>query len=244
MRRLLVFVLPLGLLLTGCRMQVANRLLNGNGSPTVLAVPTETLAISASDVPTQTPLPTATITPVPTPDLSLIGLPSESAGTNAFDFVETMCQAQWFTELGDLPCPGNDSQADTGYVMQLNADVQGLPSNFNILLTFPPQQNVETIFSKYPAFTVKKGDRFQAVLACRAHTFCDVVFELDFFDQYSSNGLAHWHYLFADAPLVIDYPLDGLAGKTVQFGLAVRAGGDRSNASAVWIVPHIYRPTP
>jgi hypothetical protein len=244
MRKIFVFVLALGLLLTGCRMQMGNRLINGNGSPTGLAAPTETLVVFASPAPTQTPVPTATITPIPTPDLSLIGLPSEPAGTTALDFVETMCKAQWFTELGNLPCPGSDTQAEAGYVMKLSGDLQGLPPNVNILLTFPPQKGVETIFSKYPAFTVRKGDRFRAVLTCRAHSFCDVDFVLNYFDEHGQTGLKHWQYLFTDSPLVIDYSLDGLAGKTVQFNLSARAGGNRIDAYAVWIAPHVYRPVP
>ena len=244
MRRILVFVIPLGLLLSGCRMQMANRLINGNGSPTGLAIPTETLAVSASSVPTQTSVPTATITPLPTPDLSAIGLPAEPAGTTALDFVETICQAQWFTELGNLPCPGNDSQTATGYVMKFSEDLPGLPPNINTLLTFPPQQGVQTLFSKYPSFTVKKGDRFRAVLTCLPHRFCDVEFGLSYFDDNGQNGLKHWPYLFTEAPVIVDYSLDGLAGKTVQFNLSERTGGSGADAYAVWIAPHIYRPIP
>lgn len=243
MQRKLIPILVVGLFLGGCRMQRANRLLSGDKSSAGLVTP----AVSPTDIatarPTGTPAPTATVTPTPTPDLSLIGLPSEQARTTAFDFVSEMCNAQWFTKAGDLPCPGNEAQADAGYIMQLNGAVQNLPSNIDLLLMFPPRTNVETISSKYPPFKVEKGDRFRAVLGCRAHTFCDVEFILDYFDGHGHTGLTHWHYLFTDQPLVIDYSLDGLAGKTVQFDLAVRAGGNRLDASAVWIAPHVYRPS-
>ena len=79
-----------------------------------------------------------------------------------FDFVEQMCAAQWSTRGQDLPCPGNDTLSSAGYVTQLDAGFQGLPSNINILLVYTPQSKYETISSKYPAFTVKKGDRFRA----------------------------------------------------------------------------------
>jgi hypothetical protein len=220
------------LFLTGCGQAAIT------AAPTV--VPTETAIVIP---PTQTPAPTATITPTPTPDFSVIGLPMEKPGTTAFDFVDEMCQAQWFTEVGDLACPGDDTQADSGYVEQLDGMVQDLPSNIKLLLTFPPRMRVEAISSKYPEFQVQNGDRFRAVLACRAHTFCDVDFMLSYFDKRGLTGLTHWRYLFTDTPIVVDYPLDGISGKSVQFDLSVRADGNRLDAHAVWIAPHIYRPS-
>ena len=236
--RVIAFLL-LGSLVSGCILR-PNRPLSND-----LTVPTSLLAETATPVPpTETPVPTATATVLPTPDFSVVGLPVEDAGNLAFDFVSQMCNAQWFTEGGQLPCPGNDTQESAGYVMSLNGEIQGLPSNLNMLLTFPPTDHYQTLFGKYPSFTIKAGDRFRAVLACRAHTFCDVEFGLEYYDEQGKTGLKHWSYLFADPPIVIDYPLDGIAGMTVQLGLSIKANGNPSGADAVWIVPHIYRPTP
>jgi hypothetical protein len=237
-----------------------------------------TTATATQPPPTETPLPTltATVTPTPTPDFTIIGLPREPTNTLAFDFVQQMCQAQWFTEVGDLPCPGketldeqiesglvtdeicedrlsteagdlsclgNEAQASTGFVRKLSGTIQGLPANINMLLTFPPPTNVGMISSKYPAFLVQKGDRFRTVLACRAHTFCDVEFFLSAFNDEGQIKLTHWRYIFADPPIVVDYAIDSLAGQTVQFDLSVEAKGNQADANAVWIAPHIYRPS-
>jgi hypothetical protein len=169
-------------------------------------------------------------------------LPSEPAGSVAFDFVEQMCAAQWFTEGGSLPCPGDASQADTGYVMRLEGGVPSVPAGFPMLLTYPPVVHYATISSKYPPFTVQKGDRFRTVTTCQAHSYCDVMFSFNFFNHSRQVGLGHWHYLFTDAPMVFDYSLDSLAGETVQFDLAVEVKGNRPDMYAVWIAPHIYRP--
>jgi hypothetical protein len=245
MRKKIVFVILCASLLSGCRMQMVNRAVNRVENGTVTTeTPFSSITASAAPLPTNTAVPTATATLFPTPDLSLIGLPSEPAGTLAFDFVRSMCSAEWFTRGGPLPCPGSDAQSDSGYVLRLGGEIQGLPSNLSLLLTFPPQTGFETISSRYPPFQVERGDRFRAVLACRAHTFCDVEFILDYFDSHGQNGVTHWPYIFTDEPLVIDYSLDGLAGKTVQFDLAVRAKWNSLEAYAVWIAPHIYRPTP
>ncbi len=242
MQKKLTFIVVLSLLLTGCRMQVANRLVNG-GSP---SVPSDTQApptVVPAEVPTNTPIPSPTATLVPTPDPAAVGLPAESSGTDAFDFVATMCKAEWFTRGGALPCPGDEADPNAGFVLSLPADRQDLPPGYPVLLMYPPQQSFDTIFSKYPIFTVQKGDRFRAVLACRLHSFCDVEFAIDYYDANGGkSGIAHWPYRFTAAPVVIDYPLDGIAGLTVQFSLSLRAAGPNLDAYGVWIFPHIYRP--
>jgi hypothetical protein len=239
MQKKIFYVLLFGIFLIGCAPAAS---VPTNEAVALTPLATETVT---SLPPTQMPTPTATATLVPTPDFTLAGLPAEETGTAAFDFVAQICEAQWSTRGQQLPCPGNESQKDLGYVMRLDGEVQGLPSNLGILLAYPPQLNFGTISSKYPSFTVEKGDRFRAVLACRTHTFCDVQFDLGYYDEQGwHTGLKHWRYLFADSAIVVDYSLDSIAGKAVQFDLAVLAKGNRSDAYAVWIAPHIYRPVP
>jgi hypothetical protein len=244
MKKKILYFLLIGLLLAGCSSSPTQNLEKTTSSTTVTAATaTQPLSTPTPDpTETATATATATITSTPTPDLSVVGLPAEESGSTAFDFVEQMCNAQWSTRGQDLPCPGNESQSSAGYVMQFDGKSQGLPSNIKVLLAYTPQENYETISSKYPTFTVQKGDRFRAVLACKEHTFCDVDFVLSFSNEKGSAGLTHWTYIFTDEPLVIDYPLDALAGQTVQFNLAVHSRGNSSEAYAVWIAPHIYRP--
>ncbi|HUH96248.1 MAG TPA: hypothetical protein VLZ89_02750 [Anaerolineales bacterium] len=240
MRKRTLPYLLLGLLLSGC-------ILRTNGpSPDLPLTVTPARAGSATQKPrlTDTPIPSAAPTASPTPDLAQIGLPPEDASNDAFDFVSQMCDAQWLNRGQVLPCPGQDTGGSGGYVMSFNGEIQGLPSNLDILLTFAPSVQSGALFGRYPPFTVKSGDRFRAVLACRVHTFCDVEFGLEFYDAQGRIDLRHWPYLFADPPIVVDYPLEGLAGKTVQPGLSVMANGNSLEAYAVWIAPHIYRPIP
>jgi hypothetical protein len=241
----LALVLFGALLLTGCRMQLGNRLLNGGAGP-ASRLPTEVPPTQIpTAAPTGTPIPTATATLTPTPDPAAAGLPPETSGMNALDFVASMCKTDWFTESGSLPCPGNENNSNAGFVLRLPGDQQDLPASYPVLLMYPPQAANDTIFSKYPAFTVQKGDRFRAVITCRLHSFCDVDFGLGYFvGNGGQSGLAHWPYRFTDNPMMIDYPLDGLAGLTVRFSLSLRAAGPSIDAYGVWILPHIYRPKP
>jgi hypothetical protein len=225
-----VSLLLLGVLLTGCRISNFSGQSIASPTPPVLFTETATL------VPTNTLVPTSTITLTPTPDLGLVGLPTEEPETSALDFVRTMCSAQWFNRNQQLPCPGSEDSSNAGFVESFGGNTLGM------LLTYPPQDSFETIFSKYPPFEVNKGDRFRTVLTCKEHTFCDVVFSFEYFDSNGKTGVANWPYRFSASPIVIDFPLDGIAGKTVQFGLSVRGNGNRLEAYAVWIYPHIYRP--
>jgi len=215
--------------------------------PTPDALASETPAqVSSARTPTSTP--TATLDPAP--DYMTVGLPSEPAGAAAYDFATRLCEAewylrdnvQWYAKDQVLPCPGNENQGEAGYVTLLDGSVQGLSSDLGILLTNPPHAINRIIFSRYPAFTVQKGDRFRAVLACRAHTFCDVEFALGYYNDHGHAGLMHWRYLFADPPIIVDLSLDGLAGKTIQFDLSAQVKGNRTDTGAVWIAPHIVRP--
>ena len=237
MKRIVLF-LSLGLILTSCALPATATI-----EP---VIPTLELTATSAPLPpsTPTPAPTLTATVVPTPDLSTLGLPSEPAGTVAYDFVDQMCASQWHTRGEALPCPGDDSQAEHGYVMRFDGDAQGLPLGFPMMLTFPPLLHYSEISSQYPAFAVQKGDRFRTVLACQGRVYCDVEFVLSYYHGHGEIVLKRWYYLFNEAPLVIDYSLDSLAGKDVEFDLSTIVLARRSEAYAVWVAPHIYRPAP
>jgi hypothetical protein len=238
MKKYILLLLLMGLLISGCGVLTP---------ATSVPVITPTIVITDTSTPrppTPTPTPTKTVTPTPTPDLKTIGLPSEPDGTLAFDFVDQICAAEWYTPEQSLPCPGDANQTDMGYVMRLEEGVEGMPAGIPMMLTYPPLVHYSKIFSKYPAFTVQKGDRFRTVTGCVAHKFCDVEFYLNFFNQNGERYLKRWQYRFTDPPIVIDYSLDSLAGETVQFDLAVVAKAPIPEMYAVWIAPHIYRPIP
>jgi len=234
MKQRIVLLFIISLLLTGC------------GSPATATqaalIPTvELAATSAPLLPTETPTATSVATATPIPDLGTLGFPRLPAGTVAYDFVAEMCAAQWYNRGASLPCPGDASQMKAGYVQQFEGKAEGIPAGFPMLLAYPPGEHYSTISSLYPPFTVQTGDRFRAVFACKVHSFCDVEFVLNYFHGHGQTGLNHWHYLFTEAPMVIDFSLDKLAGQTVQFDLALAVVGNRPDTYAVWVAPHIFR---
>ncbi|HTP03508.1 MAG TPA: hypothetical protein VMJ64_19190 [Anaerolineales bacterium] len=238
----MLFVLLLGLVLSGCRLRAGAGSSGGSGA-TTLPTPIPTTIDLPTVRPTSTPKPVPTITPTPLPDLTVIGLPPESAGMAAYDFSATICDAKWSTKTGSVPCNGTDVTTTSGYVAPLDALSQGLSAGIGGLVMYPPHGGADdTISGRYPDFTVKKGDRFRTVLTCRARNFCDVEFGLEYYDPNGHTGLRRWSYLFADPPIVVDYPLDGIAGLTVQFNLVVQRHGEGLQAYAAWLQPHIHRP--
>ncbi|MGZ6317132.1 MAG: hypothetical protein ACXWNQ_07720 [Anaerolineales bacterium] len=243
MQKKLVFLILAGLLISGCQLRRANRLL-GSGSNATLTVATSTETQAPTEPPTRTPPPPPTVTTTPAPDAAAVGLPAEPAGTTPLDFAADACKAQWSNGSDTVPCKGSDPSTTSGYVIELRGDLQGFPSNIPMLLMYPPRINGDTLLGTYPSFVVQKGDRFRAVLTCRAHNFCDVEFGLAYYTSNGPSGLANWSYLFTDPPRAVDYSLDGIAGQTVQFALRVRRHAEGLQAYALWIFPHIYRPAP
>lgn len=242
MHKRLLLIPLVGLLLAGCALRAGNRLLGGGRPTGSFQNPTSTVEVFPTEGPTATPAPTSTATPTPTPDFGVIGLPTEPAVKPAYDFAGNVCSADWSTSTHAVPCDGQDPSTTSGYVGLTGGLDQGLPPDLNVLVMYPPQGGDDTISGTFPDFKVQKGDRFRAVLACRAHNFCDVEFGLSYYGAGGKSGLKQWSYLFTDPAIIVDYSLDGIAGMTVRFSLSVQRRGEGLQAYAVWIAPHIYRP--
>lgn len=146
-----------------------------------------------------------------------------------------------------LPCPATEASRPGGYPSIMDPASQGLPANTPVLLTVPAQNNASSIFGRYPPYTVRAGDRFRATLRCVIAIPCNVEFSLEFFDsQRNYHGqYGDWRYMAGSPPIVVDFDLSPLAGQTVEFTLAVRPMDEaRQNDLALWVSPHIFRPTP
>ena len=163
MQKKLVFLILAGLLLSGCQLRRANRLL-GSGSNATLTVATSTETQIPTEPPTHTPPPPPTITPTPAPDAASVGLPAEPAGTTPLDFAADACKAVWSNGTDTVPCKGTDPSTTSGYIIELSGDLQGFPSNIPMLLMYPPRINGDTLLGTYPSFTVQKGDRFRVCI--------------------------------------------------------------------------------
>ncbi|MCS7011853.1 MAG: NBR1-Ig-like domain-containing protein [Anaerolineales bacterium] len=172
--------------------------------------------------------------------------------STAYDFVANYCSAAWMSGAGALPCPGTDGDAN-GYVLKVDAPLleTGVTDTVPGLVVAPQNVNNGFISGVYPAFTVQRGDRFQATLSC-AHgvATCYVTFRLDY--QIGSGPVrTFWSFQEKTEGKVYraNVDLSSLAGQSVKFILTVSATGSPTGDRATWGGARIVRgsgtsPTP
>lgn len=162
----------------------------------------------------------------------------------SYDFVTHFCDASWQNNRNDLPCPGDQGDAQ-GYVLELDRPVleNGVRSNTHGLLTVPKDSSSGLITGVYPAVKVRDGDRFQSLVNCGYKAFsCNVFFQL----QYQIGGgsvktLGTWNEAYEGKFFTVDLDLSSLEGQNVKFILTVSANGSSDQDQAIWVGPRIIR---
>jgi hypothetical protein len=182
------------------------------------------------DVTSSTPTPTVTTTTGP--------------NTTAYDFVEALCQAEWRSGSGRLPCPGTDSDT-SGFVLRVDGPtLQDAQERQGSGIWIVPQMvDNGAISGRFPAFKVQAGDHFQAMLGCLyGATTCNQRFQLNYrADGGALQNFGQWDMTYSSKVQVLNLDLTPLAGKNVEFVLAAIANGSPNQDWAVWFQPHITR---
>jgi hypothetical protein len=170
----------------------------------------------------------------------------DAADEIVYNFARHVCDAAWRSgTTHPLPCPGDESDNDIGYVVSKENPLResGGIENELSLVTSPDNADEGIIYGIYPAFTVQSGDLFKTVVGCEFDSpGCDVIFEL----RYQINGgtvrtLASWHEVDEGQTRSVTVNLSDLAGYKVTFILTVRNNGTSLNNRALWILPRIMR---
>lgn len=162
----------------------------------------------------------------------------------AYDFAANFCDATWDNQQTVLPCPGTNGDND-GFVIHLDHPVMesGKTEDKAGLLTVPRDVNNGLIRGKFPAFKVRDGDRFQALVNCQYQAYsCNVVFRLD----YQIGGgdirtLGQWNEAYEGKYFPVDIDLSSLSGDNVKFLLVVTSNGPQNQDNALWVAPRIIR---
>jgi hypothetical protein len=107
--------------------------------------------------------------------------------------------------------------------------------------------NDGVITGLYPAYTVVSGEHFTAKIGFMAQDdgTCGVgnaKFQLNYRESGVLKSLGEWTESCDGALRAIDVELSSLAGKTVQFALAISANGSSSQDWAVWVSPQVALP--
>jgi hypothetical protein len=219
-----------------------------NGLPQII-IPTVTDGlpqIIQKETTTATPIVIRQDTPVPTVTDIPTAIPIHGLSTG-YDFVANMCEAKWYSGMGELPCPGTDGDS-RGFVLKLDSpEFEGVAVGKSPgILTFPQGVNNGYIQGIYNSYKVQEGDRFRATVGCQTGaTNCYVVFRLDYSLAGSSSIQTYWAFVEryeGHLPYESDIDLASLVGQDVKFILTILATGSSNGDRAIWGSPMIVNP--
>ena len=174
--------------------------------------------------------------------INVIGAPPPTSA-NGYDFVTHVCDAQWTSGVGALPCP--DQSVSNGTIITVNNPIleNNTVASSSALLTVPQNVYNGYIQGVFPPFTVQNGDRFRSIVNCEyGQKNCYVVYRLDY---QVNNGPIQNFWAFGERYEGLYYQADvdlsPLAGQTVKFILRTEANGSPTGDRALWVAPSIVR---
>jgi hypothetical protein len=156
-------------------------------------------------------------------------------------------EANWVSGASTLTFGGADTDVNGFVTYRNNQKLEDNSSPGKVLETHPQWVTDGAITGTYPAYKVVAGERFRAKIGflllsdgtCGAG---NAKFQLNYREGSASNSLGQWTDT-CDGKLVdIDVDLSSLAGRTVQFVLAVVANGSALQDQAVWVSPRVELP--
>lgn len=169
---------------------------------------------------------------------------TNAAALVIYDFANNYCAASWVSGAGTLPCPGADGD-NTGFVIRVdNPTLQnGTTYTGRALETHPEWVDNGVITGRFPPLDVQSGYRLTTKIGCiSGGTACDAIFQLNYrADGGSLQNLGSWNMKYSDSPKDLDIDLSSLAGRSVEFVLAVTANGSSGQDWAVWVKPLVIK---
>lgn len=167
-----------------------------------------------------------------------------SKAAPVFDFVANAPLAIWGTEAaGKRPFPGVYGDPD-GFVQAVDHPIleNGIQSNSPGILMTPPAEYNEHIYGIFPAYEVKAGDRFQALIGCEyGAKDCEVTFVLQYRKPEGGGTRTFWSKVktYKNSFTKVDLNLNPLAGQKISFTFLIRPNGTSTGDKAMWANPVI-----
>lgn len=168
--------------------------------------------------------------------------------SSGYDFHTKASSAVWISGAGTLTFGGPDTDT-AGFAMYKDAPkLEDGTIGSKVLETSPQLVNDGVISGRYPAYTVVTGEHFTAKIGFLANAdgSCgagDALFQLNYRENGGSvTPLKEWAETCNSSLTSVNVDLTPLAGKNVEFILAVLAHGSSSQDWAVWVRPQIALP--
>jgi hypothetical protein len=168
--------------------------------------------------------------------------------SSGFDLHSRAPDANWVSGASTLTFDGPQTD-ERGFAMFRNNErLEDGTSPGKILETHPQMVQDGSITGTYPLYTVVAGEHFRARIGflAKADGTCgtgNAKFQLNYKELSGAFGsLGEWTETCDGAMREIDVDLSSLAGKSVQFVLAVLANGSPTEDWAVWVSPQVALP--
>jgi hypothetical protein len=167
--------------------------------------------------------------------------------SSGLDLHTRASDASWVGSGGVVTFGGPETDANGFAMFRNNQELEDGSSPAKILEIHPQFVNNGVMTGLYPAYTVVAGEHFKAKIGflAQADGSCGVgnaKFQLNYKEAGVIKPLGEWAETCDGTIKDVDVDLTSIAGKNVQFALAVLANGPADQDSAVWISPRIELP--
>ena len=166
-----------------------------------------------------------------------------------YDFVVQAASAVWGSGVGNTPSTplafgGADDDPNGAASYKQDVRLESGAQSGKLLFTVPKHVENGMVAGVFLAYTVQSGDHLKVRVGFMANAdgSCGagkVKFEIGYKDGAAIQSLGNWNKTCTSSLLPVDIDLSPLAGKTVQFILAVVADGPFRDDRTVWNSPRI-----
>ena len=172
-----------------------------------------------------------------------------AVSSSGFDLHTRATDASWVGSAAGVVTTFGGPDTDTnGFAMyRNNQKLEDGTSPSKILEIHPQWVNNGVMTGLYPAYTVVAGEHFKARIGflAKADGTCgtgNAKFQLNYKESGVLKPLGEWTETCDGTIKAVDVDLSSIAGKNVQFALAVLANGPADQDWAVWVSPRVEIP--
>jgi len=172
-----------------------------------------------------------------------------AVSSSGYDLHTRAIDASWVGSAAGVVTTFGGPDTDTnGFAMyRNNQKLEDGTSPAKILEIHPQLVNNGVMTGLYPAYTVVAGEHFKARIGflAKADGTCGVgnaKFQFNYKESGVLKPLGEWSETCDGAMKDVDVDLSSIAGKNVQFALAVLANGPADQDWAVWVSPRVEIP--
>jgi hypothetical protein len=167
--------------------------------------------------------------------------------SSGLDLHTRAADASWVGSAGVVTFGGPETNADGFAMYRNNQRLEDGSSPAKVLEIHPQFVNNGVMTGLFPTYTVVAGEHFKAKIGflAKADGTCGVgnaKFQLNYKEAGVIKPLGEWTETCDGTMRDVDVDLSSIAGKNVQFALAVLANGPADDDWAVWVSPQIRLP--